>query len=176
MRFLVLASATMVALAGSVMSTDAVGGTINTITYDGDLRPIRITNLSVAGYGAYHVDISYNVTFRSIFGTGDPPSTREPLFWGDSTGASDAATEIATVLNADASRPGDPPFTQILTPYERRDVAGLGTRWPSYVTQTPGGLPYANTGFTYSRDDTTFEQVGWARMSPSPNLPPSYSP
>ena len=46
----------------------------------------------------WNVSITYGVSFTSIFGSGDPPATKVPAFWGDYTGATAVSTDMFTQL------------------------------------------------------------------------------
>jgi hypothetical protein len=146
------------------------------ITYNLDSRPTAISNLVIGGLGTYDVTIDYLTTFGALFGSGDPPNTQVPAFWGSSTNALAAATAIASALSG--TGPGrefpDPNEAYVMVPYQYESGAatdvdthaayypGSGTSYTGLSGSVPVGDPYIERGFA------RFTLTGPAPVIPEP--------
>lgn len=54
----------------------------------------------------WEANMTYGVSFLDVFGSGDPPATKVPTFWGDSSGASAVANDMEAQLDAYVSSNG----------------------------------------------------------------------
>lgn len=88
------------------------------VTFNGNGQPISITGLFVPNETTlFDVTITYNVSFNSIFGSGNPtPSVEVPYFWGNPTQAFAAGNAIRNAVLNDAAYNIDSNFL-IATPY-----------------------------------------------------------
>jgi len=85
-----------------VLNSSAVSAAL--VTFNSSGQPIAITGLSVPNQSSlFDVTITYNVSFNSLFGAGNPtPSGRVPYFWGNQTQAFAAGNAIRNSVINDA--------------------------------------------------------------------------
>jgi hypothetical protein len=116
------------------------------VNYNIYSMPSSITGLSVDG-NTYDVSIYYD-SFNHVF------NGITPTFWGDQTGASDAATVMAALLQANGVGPTQ--FTQawVSVPYSWGVTswvalydASLSPRWSPVVLALPASSTSSNVGY-----------------------------
>ena len=60
----------------------------------------RITNIVDNIGRTWEANVTYGVSFVDVFGSGDPPATKVPTFWGDVPGATAVANNMEDQLDA----------------------------------------------------------------------------
>ena len=157
-----------------VMAMNSTSVQADVVTFNGNGQPISITGLSVPNEALlFDVTITYNVSFNSIFGPGNPtPSVDVPYFWGNQTQAFAAGNAIRnTVLNAPGYNSNSnfliaTPFTIFYSDAQMDDV----TNSASFLHTGPfkGANSFVGQGGFGGNSQAIGLVNGWARFTAVP--------
>lgn len=117
------------------------------IVVDGKVS--KITNIVDNIGRTWEANMTFGVSFLDVFGSGDPPATKVPAFWGDIPGATAVANDMEDQLDAYVSANGTAGIDnqQFYVAYERPfndyrfeaySIFFNGSQWqePSVVIRT----------------------------------------
>lgn len=137
----------------------------------------QITNIVDNIGRTWEANMTFGVSFVDVFGSGDPPATKVPAFWGDLSGATAVANVMEDQLDAYVLANGSAGIDnqQFYVAYER--PAGQPTRFNAYSIFFSGSTwqepAVVNRSGTSSLPDNGFAQFTLTGASASVPEPTS---
>jgi len=144
------------------------------VTFNGNGQPISITGLIVPNETTlFDVTITYNVSFNSIFGSGNPtPSVEVPYFWGNQPQAFAAGNAIRSAVLSDAAYNINSnfliatPFTIFYSDSQMDDVTNSASL--IHTGQFKGENSFVGLGGFGGNSQSIGAINGWARFTAVP--------
>lgn len=144
------------------------------VSFNSNGQPIAITGLSVPNESSlFDVTITYNVSFNSLFGAGNPtPSGQVPHFWGNQTQAFAAGNAIRNSVindagfNINGSYWVAVPFTIFYSESSRDDITNSATFVNDFSFR--GTNSFVALGGFGRNSESPGTKNGWAQFTAVP--------